>query len=145
MPRADDADRAVLQVAAHLVLQGKVLRLGAHHDLLHLPQAHEHEHDSVIGDAIRRIGRVRDGHAQLPGLGEGDVVKTDGTRQDRPHAVPMPGFQHFIRHAARRRADGVAARSQVQVGFVGIGRRPHIADAVFLGKFFDKGQLVEIS
>ena len=94
---ADNADSQVLHLhAARRAGSAEriVRRVRAEHDVARLANAHQHEHDRIVGNRIRRVARVR--YAQTEALCslEVYVVKADGTQRYIAHTVLGQLFQH---------------------------------------------------
>ena len=98
----DHAHRAGGDVTADLSLQRVVLRLPALEDVPCLAQAHQHEHNGKVCNAVWRVVHISHLHAQFPGRLAVYVVIADGTAADGLYAQFMEALYHGRAHIAGR-------------------------------------------
>ena len=116
------------QLLAHLPLQGEVLDHIPVQNLPHLPAAHEHEHDGVVGHPAGGIEHVGHRHAQLLGGGQVEVVEPDGPGPQVLHPQLVEAADGLRPQGVGGGADGVVAPGQLDVlrgGILGAVRKFH--------------------
>ena len=116
------------QLLAHLPLQGVVLDHVPVQDLPHLPAAHEHEHNGVVGHPAGGIEHVGHRHAQLLGGGQVEVVEPNGPGPQVLHPQLVEAADGLRSQSVGGGADGVIAPGQLDVlrgGILGAVRKFH--------------------
>ena len=130
LARTDDTHRAAGNIAAHLAGQRVVLHVSAQHDFVHAAGTHQHEHDRIVGHAVRRVMAVADAQTQLFGGVQRDMIIADAAAGQIFDAHFSPCLQIFRAYLAGVRADGVAALGQMQVIRARHVGRAGVVDAV---------------
>ena len=84
-------------------------------DLPHLPAAHEHEHDGVVGHPAGGIEHMGHRHAQLLGSGQVEVVEPNGPGPKVLHPQLVEAADSLRPQGVGGGADGVIAPGQLNV------------------------------
>ena len=96
-------------------LQGVVLRFAALEDVPCLAQAHQHEHNGKVCNAVWRVVHIGHLHAQFPGRLAVYVVIADGTAADGLYAQLVKPLDHGRAHITGRYRHGIIALCQFSV------------------------------
>ena len=102
-------------IAADFSLQGVVLRFAALEDVPCLAQAHQHEHNGKVCNAVWRVVHIGHLHAQFPGRLAVYVVIADGTAADGLYAQLVKPLDHGRAHITGRYRHGIIALCQFSV------------------------------
>ena len=117
---ADHAHRAGGDVPADLSLQRVVLRFPALEDVARLAQAHQHEHNGKVRNAVWGIIHIGHLHPQRSGSLAVHMVVADGAAADGLYAQFMEALYHGRAHIAGRYRYSVIALCQLCIFQCGI-------------------------